>query len=264
MNIIAIPSLSDNYIWMLHNGQQAIVVDPGEAAPVIAALEKSHLQLVAILVTHGHGDHIGGINELRRYLLAMPGQVFGPSGEGLPEPFTVLNGSNALDILGLHIDTLDVPGHTKRHLAYYIPLQTMMDGTLFGPVLFSGDTLFSAGCGRLFGGTPAQMLSSLDLLASLPAETKIYCAHEYTLSNLRFASEVEPDNQAIMTYTAQCNALRSKGLATIPSTIGQELQLNPFLRSRLPMVVQTIQARDHLAKNDVEIFAALRLWKDNY
>lgn len=264
MNIIAIPSLSDNYIWMLHNGQQAIVVDPGIALPVITALENNGLQLAAILITHGHEDHIGGVEALRGHLHGMPGVVFGPINEGVAEPFTALGGNRTLNILGIQINVLDVPGHTKGHLAYYIPLQAMADGTMLGPVLFCGDTLFSAGCGRLFGGTPAQMLASLDLLSGLPPETKVYCAHEYTLSNLGFAHAVEPGNMDIMAYTAHCHAVRNKGLATIPSTIAQELQVNPFLRTRLPQVIEAIRAKDPLVKNEVEIFAALRHWKDTY
>jgi hydroxyacylglutathione hydrolase len=265
MKIIALPAFSDNYIWMLHNEQEALVIDPGMAAPVIDALKHLHLELTAILVTHHHSDHTGGIDELRPYLKGHnKNNIFGPAKETIPQPFQPLSSSTSLKLLGLHIQILDVPGHTAGHIAYYIPSQTMADGTVFESSLFPGDTLFSAGCGRLFEGTPAQLLASLDQLAALPAQTNVYSAHEYTLSNLRFAQAVEPDNSAIQTYTAQCETRRARNQPTLPTTIAQELEINPFLRSRKETVIESIQSKNPTAKDEVTLFATLRSWKDNF
>lgn len=265
MKIITIPAFSDNYIWMLHNGQEAIVVDPGEAAQVINTLKQYKLQLAAILVTHHHSDHTAGVDELRAFLKnTCQNPVFGPAKENIPAPFQPLNASSTLNLLGLDIQVLDVPGHTAGHIAYYIPAQTTANGQTIEATLFPGDTLFSGGCGRLFEGTPAQMLASLDSLAALPASTKVYSAHEYTLSNLRFAAAVEPDNMDIKTYAAQCEQERAKNEPTLPSTIEQELKINPFLRSRKSSVIKSVQFITPDAKDEVDVFAALRSWKDNF
>jgi hydroxyacylglutathione hydrolase len=160
MTLLPLPAFDDNYIWMLHDGHQALVVDPGDAQPVLQALQAQHLQLQAILVTHHHADHVGGVAELRA---ATGATVHGPAGEEMPEPLQRYSEGDALDLLGLRFEVLDVPGHTAGHIAWYCP---DVDGA---PVLFCGDTLFSGGCGRLFEGTPAQMLASLDKLAALPA-----------------------------------------------------------------------------------------------
>ncbi|MGL4667001.1 MAG: hydroxyacylglutathione hydrolase [Saezia sp.] len=265
MTIIALPAFSDNYIWMLHNGQEAIVIDPGIAAPVIHALNQHQLELAAILITHHHADHTGGIQELRPYLKgANSKNIFYPAKENIPGAFHPLSSTTPLHLLGLDIQVLDVPGHTAGHIAYYIPSHTLAEGEVFESSLFCGDTLFSGGCGRLFEGTAAQMLASLDQLAALPPDTKVYSAHEYTLSNLRFAMAVEPDNAAIKNYTVQCEAKRAQNSPTLPSTIKQELEINPFLRSRKPSVIKSVQFATPTAKDDISIFAALRSWKDNF
>ena len=175
MNLLPLPAFTDNYIWMLHDGRQAAVVDPGDAAPVFQALERLGLRLQAILVTHHHPDHVGGVDALRDATGAV---VYGPARERIPEPLVRLAQGDTVDVLGLRFTVIDVPGHTAGHIAYYAP---DLDGA---PLLFCGDTLFSGGCGRLFEGTPAQMLQSLDQLAALPGDTRVCCTHEYTLSNL--------------------------------------------------------------------------------
>ena len=175
MKLIALPAFSDNYLWLWQQDLMAVVVDPGDAAPVLQALAKEGLKLAAILVTHHHADHVGGVRELQ---LATGAQVFGPAREEVPAPFTPVMHGDALELLGQSVQVLDVPGHTAGHVAYFLA------NAPHNPVLFCGDTLFSGGCGRIFEGTPAQMLASLDLLASLPASTQVCCAHEYTLSNL--------------------------------------------------------------------------------
>ena len=169
MELIALPAFNDNYLWLLHDGQQALVVDPGDAAPVRAALERLALRLASILVTHHHADHTGGVAELRAETGA---QVFGPARERIPEPYTPLQGGDVVQTLGVSFRVIDVPGHTAGHIAYFA------DAVAGAPLLFCGDTLFSGGCGRIFEGTPAQMLASLDTLAALPADTRVCCAHE--------------------------------------------------------------------------------------
>jgi hydroxyacylglutathione hydrolase len=255
MELLALPAFTDNYIWLLHDGAQALVVDPGEAAPVQAALDALGLELAAILVTHHHGDHVGGIDELRSRLR---GPVFGPAREVIPEPFIPLSGGARIQALGLDFEVFDVPGHTAGHIAY------LHRSDAQPPLLFCGDTLFSAGCGRLFEGTPAQMHASLGLLAALPGTTRVCCTHEYTLSNLRFAAAVEPGNGDIDRYTAWCEAQRAQDRPTLPSSIARELSINPFLRCAQPQVVSS--AQDHGAEDDspVAVFAALREWKNNF
>ena len=213
MNLVAIPAFTDNYIWMLHDGSQALVVDPGDSAPVLDALASHELTLAGILVTHHHGDHVGGLQGLRSVLR---GPVFGPERENIPGSFTPLRDGNFVELMGLRFDVIDVPGHTSGHIAYYT------DDVEGDPILFCGDTLFSGGCGRLFEGTPAQMHHSLSRLAALPAGTRVCCAHEYTLSNVRFAQAVEPGNALLAQRAQEVSEKRRQGLPTVPSTIKLE------------------------------------------
>jgi hydroxyacylglutathione hydrolase len=255
MTLTALPAFSDNYIWLLHDGHDAIVVDPGDAAPVKAALSSQALRLAGILVTHHHADHVGGLQEL---LPLLQGPIFGPAHEALPVPVQPVEDGELVQLMGQEFEVLDVPGHTAGHIAY------LQRNAREAPLLFCGDTLFSAGCGRLFEGTPAQMHASLTRLAALPGDARVCCAHEYTLSNLRFAAAVEPANDEIVAHTAWCETQRAAGRPTLPSRIALERQINPFLRCDVPAVIAA--ARDHGAANDsgVEVFAALREWKNIY
>ena len=255
MHLIPIPAFADNYIWLIHNGHDALVVDPGDAPPVLAALQSHGLTLKTILVTHHHADHVGGVDELRTRTQA---QVVGPAGEHIPQPAQGVGAGDLVNALGLTFSVMDVPGHTAGHIAFYCQA---FEGA---PLLFCGDTLFSGGCGRLFEGTPAQMLHSLDQFAALPSNTRVCCTHEYTMSNLRFARAVEPDNQALADYYSACEVKRAQGQPTLPSTISTELAINPFLRSRQKTVVQAIQTRDASARDEVAVFAELRAWKNNF
>ncbi len=253
-----IPAFQDNYLWLLHDGAQALVVDPGDAAPVLAFLAQHQLQLQAILLTHHHADHTGGVAELRA---ATGAAVYAPAAETLPASVgqvQALADGDRVALLGLEFEFFSVPGHTAGHGAY---LAAQAPG---GPLLFCGDTLFSAGCGRLFEGTAAQMLASLDRLAALPDETRVCCAHEYTLSNLRFAQAVEPGNADVEQHLAHCSALRERGLPTLPSTLAQERRINPFLRSREPAVIRAIAQHDPQAVDEIARFAALREWKNAF
>jgi hydroxyacylglutathione hydrolase len=255
MKLIPIPAFDDNYIWMLHDGRRALVVDPGDSEPVFAALQQGGLTLEAILVTHHHGDHTGGVDNLRQ---ATGARVYGPALEHMPEPLQRLSNGDVVDVLGLRFDVLLVPGHTAGHIAYFshIPSQD--------PVLFCGDTLFSAGCGRLFEGTPAQMLASLSRLAALPEATRVCCAHEYTLSSLRFALAVEPDNSELRAYQERALELRRTHQPTLPSSIRLEKAVNPFLRTHLPSVAHVVRQRNANAMDAISVFAALRTWKDQF
>ncbi len=255
MKLIPVPAFSDNYLWLWQSGTDAIVVDPGDAEPVLKALSDQKATLRTILVTHHHADHVGGVAALQA---ATGARVLAPAAEGLGFDHEPLSGGDQVELLGLTVQVIDVPGHTAGHIAYWIP-----DSPL-GPVLFCGDTLFSGGCGRIFEGTPAQMLQSLDTLAALPADTLVCCAHEYTLSNLAFAKAVEPANAALLQYDAACQAMREAGRPTLPSSIGLERLVNPFLRSRERSVVEAVQRHDPAACDDVSVFAALRGWKNHF
>lgn len=255
MNLLPLPAFSDNYIWLLHDGHQAIVVDPGDAQPVLNALQQHGLQLDAILVTHHHADHVGGVDTLRE---ATGARVWGPARERIPEPLHRLEQGDKMAELGLEFNVMDVPGHTSGHIAYFCQ---SMDGS---PLLFCGDTLFSGGCGRLFEGTPVQMLASLDSLAALPGNTRVCCTHEYTLSNLKFARAVEPGNAELTLYSAWCEKQRANGQPTLPSSITKELLINPFLRTRQSTVVAQAVARQANGQDEVAVFAAIRQWKNEF
>ena len=255
MKLIALPAFTDNYVWMLHDGRSAAVVDPGDAAPVAHALDTLGLELRAILVTHHHGDHVGGVPSL---MPRLRGRIHGPAGEALGFDFEPRREGDRIEVLGLEFVVLDVPGHTAGHVAY------LQHGQPRTPWLFCGDTLFSAGCGRLFEGTPEQMVRSLGRLADLPPGTRVCCTHEYTLSNLRFAAAVEPGNPAIAGYTATCERLRAAGRPTLPSTIGLERAVNPFLRCEEPEVGAAVRALGAAPGDAVAAWTALREWKNRF
>jgi hydroxyacylglutathione hydrolase len=261
--LVTISAFDDNYLWLVHDGQRALVVDPGDAAPVLAKLSELGLQLEVILVTHHHTDHVGGVAELRS---ATGAKVYGPAFETMPEPITRVGEGDTVAAIGIDFTVKEVPGHTAGHIAYFNPGVLLQAGNQQSvhPLLFCGDTLFSGGCGRLFEGSPAQMLSSLTSLAVLPDETLVCCAHEYTLSNLRFALTVDPGNAALIGYQSHCESLRANNSPTIPCKMGIEKQINPFLRSRSVSVKAAVQQFDPTAQSDIEIFAALRQWKNNF
>lgn len=255
--IIPVGAFTDNYVWMLRDDRHAVAVDPGDSAPVLAFLEQHRLELTAILATHHHRDHVGGIPALVERFGA---RVYGPAGETIPERAVALRQGDRVDIErpGIVLEVIDIPGHTAGHIAY----AGRIDGQ---PVLFCGDTLFAAGCGRLFEGTPAQMWSSLSKLAALPPSTHVYCGHEYTLANLRFAAAVEPRNPAIAERSDREQAKRNRDAPTLPSTIADELATNPFLRVREPAVRAMAQAQaSRPLDDDVAVFGVLRDWKNRF
>ncbi len=243
---------------MLHDGQNAIVVDPGDAAPVLSALTSLKLNLVGILVTHHHHDHVGGLPGLRSFL---EGPVFGPARETIPGPYTPVSEGQQFSLLQIDWTVLDIPGHTAGHVAY---VSNRNGSASEDPLLFCGDTLFCAGCGRLFEGTPSQMHHSLQYLSQLPGHTRVCCGHEYTLANLAFAQAVEPDNPAIARHRTWSLAQRALNLPTLPSTIARELEINPFLRCTQPAVVEQALRQGATSNNSVDVFAALRQWKNQF
>jgi hydroxyacylglutathione hydrolase len=262
LETIAIPAFQDNYIWLLSNGRQAIVVDPGDAAPVIAYLRQHRLRLYAILLTHHHLDHIGGLATLLNNDDTAHIPVYGPKDEAIIGVTHPLEEQDTICFAAFQvmISVLNVPGHTRGHIAF------LVEDTSGGPArLFCGDTLFACGCGRLFEGTPQQMLASLDKLAALPETTRVYCAHEYTLSNIRFALACEPNNTALRQWRNDAHARRAGGAPTLPTTIGQEKQTNPFLRVDDPIIQQRLRARlDVCIADRLEAFSAMRKWKDSF
>jgi hydroxyacylglutathione hydrolase len=253
LTIIPLPAFEDNYIWALRNADGHVaVVDPGDEAPVQAWLERSGDRLCAILVTHHHGDHTGGIEAL---IASHDVPVYAPAVENIPCTTHPLHGGENIRLAALDVefDVLAVPGHTRGHISYYRR-----------GLLFCGDTLFGAGCGKIFEGTPEQMYASLARLAELPGDTQVYCAHEYTESCLRFAALVEPDNPAVRDRSTEAARLRAAGQPTVPSTLALELATNPFLRWRSPAVIAA--AARHLGRSpggDAETFAAIRDWKNH-
>jgi hydroxyacylglutathione hydrolase len=258
LRVLSVPAFKDNYLWIVHDGTNAAVIDPGAAEPILAALASHHLTLTAILLTHHHADHIGGVPAL---LASKKVPVFGPRSDGIAAVTVPLGEGDQVDVpgLALRLRVLDVPGHTLGHIAY-------VRETPGAHWLFCGDTLFGAGCGRLFEGTPAQMNESLCKLAALADDTLVFCAHEYTLANLRFAQAVEPDNPALEARVKEDGARREQGLATIPTTIGKEKATNPFLRWRQPAIAGQLIKLGKLAPGATGIapFAALREWKNTF
>ncbi|MBI6554349.1 MULTISPECIES: hydroxyacylglutathione hydrolase [Pseudomonas] len=254
IQISALPAFTDNYIWLLQEPQsrRCAVVDPGDAAPVLAWLKQNPgWTLSDILVTHHHHDHVGGVEALKRVSGAT---VYGPAHETIPARDVALQDNQRISVLGWDFAVYAVPGHTLGHIAFYHP-----------GVLFCGDTLFAGGCGRLFEGTPAQMHASLQRLAALPADTRVYCTHEYTQSNLRFAQAVEPDNADIAERVENVNRLRARGEITLPSNLALEKRTNPFLRTAETSVKQKADERNGRDnRSGDEVFASLRAWKDKF
>jgi hydroxyacylglutathione hydrolase len=253
ITVTAIPAFSDNYIWLISTGgNECAVVDPGEAGPVLRELQRQGLELRYILLTHHHADHTGGVAELAdRFDTA----VYGPHDTRIPDQHqSFAEGETvSLPLLGLEFQVIEVPGHTSSHIAFH------GHGSLF-----CGDTLFSVGCGRLFEGSPDQMQTSLDKLACLPPSTRVFCAHEYTLSNCDFALAVEPDNKDLQRRASEVEACRAVGRSTIPSELGEELAVNPFLRTRCPSVVEAARNRHPAAEPGAATLAVIRSWKDSF
>jgi hydroxyacylglutathione hydrolase len=253
ITVTAIPAFTDNYIWLISTGgSQCAVVDPGDAEPVERYLRQNSLELDTILITHHHADHIGGMAALAR---SHGARVFGPRDSRIAgQDQSFCEGETvALPAIGLQFEVIEVPGHTRSHIAFH-----------GHGCLFCGDTLFSVGCGRLFEGTPEQMQESLDKLAALPAETRVFCAHEYTLSNCDFALAVEPNNADLQRRASEVESCRATGRITIPSVLGEELAVNPFLRSRQPTVVAAARQRNPQAGPGASTLAEIRAWKDSF
>ncbi|MCC7006303.1 MAG: hydroxyacylglutathione hydrolase [Ottowia sp.] len=257
LRVESVPIFKDNYVWVISNAQSAVVVDPGESAPVIDYLHDHQLTLGAIVITHHHADHIGGIDGLLRATSNVP--VYGPADEYIDLLTHRLHPNDVVPLPSLNeqLHVIAVPGHTAGHIAYYLSDKTGQTG------VFCGDTLFATGCGKLFEGTAAQMVASLRALSALPTDTKVYCAHEYTLSNIRFALAVEPSNVDLQHWERQAQQLRSQGRPTIPTTIAHELRTNPFLRCQHASVIAAAQRHTgDILKDEVAVLAALREWKN--
>jgi hydroxyacylglutathione hydrolase len=255
LKVRPVRAFSDNYIWLIESPRDAarlVAVDPGEAGPVIAELQRSGTSLAAILLTHHHPDHVGGVGELLRHWNV---PVFGPDDSRIAPPVRSLGeGQCDMPDLGLSFQILQVPGHTVSHIAFW-----------GHGALFCGDTLFSAGCGRMFEGTPPQMNASLNKLRALPSGTAVYCGHEYTAANLKFALTVEPGNAAALSYQQDVERLRAAGRPSLPSTLALEIRVNPFLRCDQIDVRAAAQSHAGRALNEpAEVFAVLRAWKDGF
>jgi len=253
INIEPIEAFSDNYIWLLTTNEGSIVIDPGESHNLLKILKENNFNLKAILITHHHYDHTGGINEI---LSEKSIDVYGPYNNIDSINIRVAN-ETKINLLGIEFEIIEIPGHTLDHIAYY----SENNGS---PILFCGDTLFAGGCGRVFEGTFEQMHDSLSILKELPVNTKIYCGHEYTESNLKFAKSVEPLNQKIISRYNEVIELRKQGIPSLPTTLELELETNPFLRVGLKEVQQEISKKFNIPKNDKDIFTAIRQWKDNF
>ena len=256
LRVRPVRAFSDNYIWLIDSPEargRLVAVDPGDAAPVIAELQRTGTSLAAILLTHHHSDHIGGVPELLRRW-GVP--VAAPDDDRIAQRTHTVRDGDRYDLpdLGLSFEILQIPGHTVSHIAFW-----------GHGALFCGDTLFSAGCGRMFEGTPLQMNASLTKLRDLPPDTQVYCGHEYTAANLRFALTVDPGNAAALEYRSQVERLRGAGEPTLPSTIGRELRVNPFLRCDDPIVVSAAEARaGQPLEGGAQVFGVLRAWKDQF
>lgn len=252
LQIIPIPAFKDNYIWLIHNHRQAVIVDPGDAVPVLESLQRLQLDLNTILITHHHHDHIGGVTALQN---AYPhARTYAPKLEQYQFQHTSVSEGDTLDIaeLSLRLAVIDLPGHTLGHIAYYVEESDL---------LFCGDTLFGAGCGRLFEGTPSQMYHSLQKLAALPQDTKVYCTHEYTMHNIGFAMTLEPNNQQLVKRQQDTIKLRNLQQPSLPSTIGLELATNPFLRCGSAEIKSSIQLENAAP---LQVFSTIRELRNHY
>jgi hydroxyacylglutathione hydrolase len=271
LQVHAIPALKDNYIWMMHDGSNAVVVDPGEAEPVEKTLAQMGLSLSAIVLTHLHYDHCWGVpGLLQRWSVPVYGPILNDHDRAthppFPKPGTVpldcvthpVGDGDRVVLRALHADltVMAVPGHTRGHLVYWDQARDRV---------FTGDTLFAGGCGKVFGGSMLDMVQSLDKLASLPEQTEVYCGHEYTLANLRFAIAVDPNNTALLARHRTEQARRERGMPTSPSTIALEKATNPFLRVLEPDIVEAIRTHTGLAVSTPSAsFEALRNWKNSF
>ncbi|GLU30285.1 hydroxyacylglutathione hydrolase [Trinickia caryophylli] len=259
LEYVPVPAFADNYIWLVSNGRDAVAVDPGEAAPVRTYLAQKGWRLSAILLTHHHADHVGGVADLVSEA-GVP--VYGPAAEAIAEVTHPVAGGDRVHLAApaMTLQVIDVPGHTRGHIAYF---QAAEGGA--APHVFCGDTLFACGCGRLFEGSPAQMLGSLDALAALPGTTQVHCAHEYTLSNIRFALACEPDNAALVAWQEEAAARRARNEPTLPTTIEHERAVNPFLRADSQAIRETLaeQLREPVTDR-LTSFTLMREWKNRF
>lgn len=261
LNISPIPAFNDNYIWMLRLGdaRQVGIVDPGDAKPVLERLRRLDLQLHTILITHHHADHTGGVADL---LAAFPNaNVIGPHSSRIPSIKQPCAQGDSVSAMGLRFEVLEIPGHTLDHIAFYLPAcAALEDGAVF-----CGDTLFAAGCGRIFEGEPTMMRNSLAKLAALPSSTLVFCAHEYTLANLRFALAAEPSNVDLQERLAATSTLRDAGTPSLPSNIALEKRTNPFLRCHNEVLAKMVAKHSgQKAQSEIDTFAQLRAWKDKF
>lgn len=259
MKIHAVPAFDDNYIWIVQakDSARCLIVDPGQAKPVLEFLQREQLQPEALLITHHHHDHSGGIEAI---CAAYDCPVYGPASETIAGVTHPLQGGDSVTFADMDLEfaVIDCPGHTAGHIAFFAEADDK-------PVLFCGDTLFSAGCGRMFEGNPRQFLASLQRLDKLPAETRVYCAHEYTEANLKFACSVEPDNKAVQEHLKKVTSLRAAAQITLPSTLALERDINPFLRCHLHSVRQSAEQHCQTELADtVDVFACIRKWKDSF
>ena len=253
INIEPIKAFSDNYIWLVTTNEGSIVIDPGESINTLDLLKNKKMHLSAVLITHHHFDHIGGISDLNKNNTL---DVYGPNNDIESITKRVING-DVINVIGLSFEIIEIPGHTLDHIAYY----SFNEGN---PILFCGDTLFSGGCGRIFEGTHEQMHNSLERLKRLPKNTKIYCGHEYTESNFKFASEVDPLNEDLQLRFNEVKELRKLEIPTLPITLESELKTNPFLRCDNKDIQESIHNRFNTPKIEVDVFKVIREWKDNF
>ncbi len=254
MTVFPIPAFTDNYIWCIHDGHNAAVVDPGDAKPVQTYLAQQQLSLSAILITHHHADHIGGVRELLQNNQGLP--VIGPDSQRIPQVNKAVAEGDEIQVPGLDVafKVMAVPAHTLDHIAY------------LGEIgLFCGDTMFSAGCGRLFEGTPAQMRENFQRFKQLPGDTKVYCTHEYTIANLDFALAIAPDDGALQASMAEAKQKRAQNQPTLPTTIERETCINPYMRDQDPTIIAGVQQHwQEIYDSPLEVFTAIRRWKDVY